>query len=177
MLNYEASWTELSLLKKRKEKYLTQIWADHYNNHRDTDKHHPDQRLISSPHPTHHWATKTLKKNQKSNCFLSGNKSGRSHLRTLLWGKVKWCWTAVVSARREGEGPAVFWRRQRSVQSNRRAHFGLWILMSSCCFCPAQQKHAWDRVERRGRGHGTTFFLVIASLELACQFLWLDCFK
>lgn len=100
----------------------------------------------TSSHPTHHQETKTLKKTRRATVPARRNKSGHSHLRTLLLGKVKWCWTAVVSTQREWEGPAVFWRRQRSVQSNLRSHFvsanpraGLWILMSSCCFCPAQQ--------------------------------------
>lgn len=157
MQKYGAYWTRLSVQKTLKSSNWwvgPQIQGNHYNNHGDINKHQPEQSLITvlvskatSSHPTHHQETKTLKKTRRATVPARRNKSGHSHLRTLLLGKVKWCWTAGVSTQREWEGPAVFWRRQRSVQSNLRSHFvsanpraGLWILMSSCCFCPAQQK-------------------------------------
>lgn len=173
MQKYGAYWTRLSVQKTLKSWNWwvgPQIQGNHYNNHGDINKHHPEQRLITvlvskatSSHPTHHRETKTLKKTWRATVPARRNRSGHSHLRTLLLGKVKWCWTAVVSAQREWEGPAVFWRRQRSVQSNLRSHFvsanpraGLWILMSSCCFCPAQQKNPQKTCMRQTRAGTNT---------------------
>lgn len=123
MLKYGAYWTKLRVQNQSWESDGWGCSSEAIAMTTGVNKHYPRQRLITALSMWGKQGEKTFtQRTTERQRHYKQEQKWPQPSENIVAGKVKWCWTAVVGAQREGEGPAVFLRRQRSVEPNLHSH-------------------------------------------------------
>lgn len=141
MLKYGAYWTKLRVQNPSWESDDWGPKSEAIAITTNVNIHYPRRRLITVLSMREEDGNKLLFKHHREmkdainkrrkptgKCFGEQEQKWPRPYENIVVGKVKWCWTAVVSAQREGEGPAVLWRRQHSVEPNLHSHIVSWLI-------------------------------------------------